>query len=31
MKIEVIGQPNKEDWEFVLIDAGNGVKRLAVF
>lgn len=26
-----VKQENEEDWEFEVIDAGNGVKKLAVF
>lgn len=31
MKIKVVKLPNDNDWEFVFIDAGDGVKQMAVF
>ena len=31
MKIDVVMADNEEDWEYVWVDRGNGVKGMSVF
>lgn len=30
-KIKVVKEVNEQDWEYTLLDFGNGVKKLGVF